>query len=380
MSVASDMRPLRLLIAGGGTGGHLFPGVALAEELRRRDPDAEVLFVGTERGIESRVLPGLGWALQHIEVSGIKTVGIIGAMRGVMRIPGSILQSRRIIKSFAPDVVIGVGGYASGPVVLAARLMGISTAILEQNSIPGLTNRILGKFAKRIFLSFAHSQSFFKASKSVLIGNPLRRQILEGLQGESQASEPSEPSEPLRLFIFGGSQGAVAVNEMCCKALGQLAAEGLSFRVVHQVGKNLQATEALYKEAKVDAECRSFIDDMAKEYKAADIIIARAGATTIAELGIACRPAILIPYPFAANNHQELNAEEMVEAGAALMLRQKGNEDGTRLAAHLRELCQSEAKRRSMSESMRKLGRANAAEQVIDWALGRSEATARLEL
>ena len=296
-------------------------------------------------------------------------MGLVGAIRGVMRIPGSILQSRRIIKSFAPDVVIGVGGYASGPVVLAARLMGISTAILEQNSIPGLTNRILGKVAKRIFLSFAHSQSFFKASKSALIGNPLRRQILEGLQGETPAPAAGEP---LRLFIFGGSQGAVAVNEMCCAALAQLAEEGLSFEVVHQVGKNLQATEALYKEAKVEADCRSFIDDMAKEYKAADIIIARAGATTIAELGIACRPAILIPYPFAANNHQELNAEEMVEAGAALMLRQKGNEDGSRLAAQLRELCQSEAKRRSMSESMGKLGRANAAEHVIDWALRRS--------
>jgi UDP-N-acetylglucosamine--N-acetylmuramyl-(pentapeptide) pyrophosphoryl-undecaprenol N-acetylglucosamine transferase len=360
----------RLMIAGGGTGGHLFPGVAVAEELRRLDADAEVLFVGTTRGIESRVLPGLGWELEHIEVSGLKTVGLRGALRGAMRVPGALMQSRRIIKKFGPDVVIGVGGYASGPVVLAARLMGIPTAILEQNSIPGLTNRILGKVAKRIFLSFSHTKQFFKARKSELVGNPIRHQILAGLQDDKATRAPG--SAPLRLFVFGGSQGAVSVNAMCCAAAGLLREEGIELDIVHQTGKaDLEATEARYREAEIQADCRAFIDDMASEYKAADLIVSRAGATTIAELGIVGLPAVLIPYPHAANNHQELNAKEMVEAGAALMLRQENNEDGVQLAAILADLCKDEAKRSAMATAMSSLGRADAATKVVDWALGR---------
>lgn len=366
----------RLLIAGGGTGGHLFPGVAVAEELKRLYPASEVLFVGTTRGIESRVLPDLGWALQHIEVSGLKTVGMMGALRGALRVPGALVQSRRVIKGFSPDVVIGVGGYASGPVVLAARLMGIRTAILEQNSIPGLTNRILGKVAKRIFLSFAHTRQFFKARKSELVGNPIRQQILDGLREEGSGDGDSgKPA--LRLFVFGGSQGAVSVNTMCCAAASLLLEQGIELDIVHQTGKaDLEATQARYQQARIPAVCRAFIDDMASEYKAADLIVSRAGATTIAELGIVGRPAVLIPYPHAANNHQELNAQEMVAAGAALMLRQKDNEDGKALAAMLSELYCDEGKRTSMAAAMRSLGRADAATKVVDWAVSNVDAKA----
>lgn len=358
----------RLLVAGGGTGGHLFPGVAVAEELKRLDPDSEVLFVGTQRGIESRVLPGLGWELEHIEVSGIKTVGFAGAIRGALRVPGALLQSRRIIKKFNPDVVIGVGGYASGPVVLAAKLMRIRTAILEQNSIPGMTNRILGKVAKKIFLSFEHTQRFFRARKSELVGNPIRRQILESLGGDGDPAK-GEP-EALRLFVFGGSQGAMAVNTMCCAAAKKLREQNIHFDIVHQTGKaDLEATQERYEKGGVPADCRAFIADMASEYKAADIIVSRAGATTIAELGIVGLPAILIPYPFAANNHQELNAQEMVESGAAFMLRQEGNEDGEALAELLTELSQDRKKRGQMAEAMRALGRADAATKVVQWTM-----------
>lgn len=364
----------RLLIAGGGTGGHLFPGVAVAEELKRVQPDAEVLFVGTERGIESRVLPDLGWQLEHIFVSGIKTVGLLGAIRGVLRIPGALVQSRRIIKTFAPDVVIGVGGYASGPVVLAARLMGKRTAILEQNSIPGVTNRILGKFAQRIFLSFAHSQRFFRTGKSELVGNPIRRQILEGLRADTESARASARAAaapgPLRLFIFGGSQGAVSVNAMCCAAAIALRSQGIEFEIVHQTGKaDLEATIARYREGDVPADCRAFIADMASEYQAADLIVSRAGATTIAELGIVGVPAVLIPYPFAANNHQERNAQEMVDAGAALMLRQEGHADGIALAALLAQLASDAHKRAAMATAMRGFGRADAANKVVAWAM-----------
>ncbi len=353
----------KLLVAGGGTGGHLFPGVAVVEELLEQEPDAEILFVGTERGIEARVVPELGYRFERIEVSGIKTVGALGAIRGILRVPGSLLQSRKIIRDFGPDVVIGVGGYASGPVVLAARLMGKRTAILEQNSIPGLTNRILGKVAHRIFLSFAHSESFFRAKKSELVGNPIRKQILASLSGEPEAS-----GEPLRLFIFGGSQGAKAVNEMCTSAAEILAKQGLRLSIVHQAGKaTLADTEAAYAESGVEADCRAFIRDMAEEYRAADIIVSRAGATTIAELGIVGKPAILVPYPFAANNHQELNAEEMVERGAAFMLKQEGPDDGNRLATLVGSLARDAHKRRDMAAAMRALGRPDAARRIVDF-------------
>ncbi len=358
----------RLLIAGGGTGGHLFPGVAVAEELLRRDPTAELLFVGTARGIEARVVPELGWNIELIEVSGLKTVGALGAVRGALRIPGSLMQSRQILKRFQPDTVIGVGGYASGPVVLAAKLMGIKTAILEQNSIPGLTNRILGTFARRIFLSFEHSKSFFSAKKSALVGNPIRRQILDSLQDQRTPNDGT-----FRLFIFGGSQGAKAVNEMCCTAAKRLAEQGLTPSIVHQTGTaTLEATQAMYKEAGIEADCRAFIRDMSEEYRAADLIIARAGATTIAELGIVGKPAILVPYPFAANNHQELNGDEMVRAGAALMLRQEGPGDGERMAELIADLMKHADKRERMSEAMRALGRPGAAAEIVDFIADRA--------
>jgi UDP-N-acetylglucosamine--N-acetylmuramyl-(pentapeptide) pyrophosphoryl-undecaprenol N-acetylglucosamine transferase len=169
----------RLLIAGGGTGGHLFPGVALAEELRAREPDAQIKFVGTRRGIEARVLPELGWDVEFIEVSGLKTVGAAGAVKGMFRLPKALWQARRIVKAFKPDAVIGVGGYASGPVVLAAKLQSIPTAICEQNSIPGLTNKMLGKLVRQVFLSFDESKRFFSAKKIVMSGNPVRRDLLQ---------------------------------------------------------------------------------------------------------------------------------------------------------------------------------------------------------
>lgn len=356
------MSALKLVIAGGGTGGHLFPGVAVAEELRARYPDAELLFVGTERGIESRLLPELGWPLETIRISGLKTVGAVGALRGALRIPGALAQSRNILKRFAPDVVIGVGGYASGPVVMAARLMGLPTAILEQNSIPGLTNRMLSRFSRRIFLSFAHSQSFFPEKKSQLVGNPIRKEILESLQGEAGQRQKG------RLFIVGGSQGAIAVNAIACQAAAILSRQGVEFSIVHQTGEaGLEATKEAYRVAGVDADCRAFISDMAAEYRAADVIISRAGATTIAELGVVGVPAILIPYPHAANNHQELNAREMVQGGAAHMLRQDDDEDGNALALLIGELLRDRGKRDAMAEAMRGFSRPDAAARIVDW-------------
>jgi len=352
---------MRLLIAGGGTGGHLFPGVAIAEEIRARDPSAEVTFVGTSRGIEARVLPDLGWPLELIDVSGLKTVGAMGAVRGLFRLPRALFQARALIKRHKPDAVIGVGGYASGPVVLAARMRGIPTAICEQNSIPGLTNKMLGRLARAVFLSFDESRRFFNPKKILMTGNPVRRELVQKLL----AASPAAPDR-VHVLVCGGSQGAVAVNELASAALGALA-KTQPLAITHQTGeKDLEATRARYAAAGVDATCHAFIKDMASAYLAADLIIGRAGATTVAELAIAGKPAVFIPYPFAADNHQELNAREMAAKGAALMFKQS-ELTADKLADALRPLLADPGKRADMGAAMKSLARAQAAAAVVDW-------------
>ena len=362
-------RPTRLLIAGGGTGGHLFPGVAIAEELRAREPDAAVRFVGTERGIEARVLPGLGWELALIQVSGLKTVGAWGAIKGLVRLPRALWQARRRIKEFAPDVVIGVGGYASGPVVLMARLRGVPTAICEQNSIPGLTNKILGRIARRVFLAFSISERYFKKKRKLaLVGNPVRRDLLGKLADAAPAPAATSSRGAVHVLVSGGSLGAVKVNELAADALIALARER-PLVIVHQTGQQgLDPTVARYRDAKVDADCRAFITDMAAEYQAADLIVSRAGATTVAELAIAGKPAVFIPYPFAADNHQEVNAQEMADAGAALMFRQ-AELTADKLADALRPLLEDPSRRAAMGAAMKGLARPGAAAAVVDWVL-----------
>jgi UDP-N-acetylglucosamine--N-acetylmuramyl-(pentapeptide) pyrophosphoryl-undecaprenol N-acetylglucosamine transferase len=354
----------RLLIAGGGTGGHLFPGVALAEELRARQPDAQIKFVGTRRGIEARVLPELGWDVEFIEVSGLKTVGAAGAVKGMFRLPRALWQARRIVKAFAPHAVIGVGGYASGPVVLAAKLRGIPTAICEQNSIPGLTNKLLGKLVRQVFLSFDESKRFFNARKIAMSGNPVRRELVQRLLA---AGVVETARDTVHVLVVGGSQGAVAVNALAADALCTLAKQ-IPLSIVHQTGENdLEPTRTRYAAAGIAADCRPFIKDMASAYQAADVIIGRAGATTVAELAIAGKPAIFIPYPFAADNHQELNAREMADKGGALLFRQS-ELTAEVLAAALEPLVRDPARRAEMGAAMKARARPDAAATVIDWA------------
>ena len=351
------------MIAGGGTGGHLFPGVAVAEEIAARDETSKVQFVGTSRGIEARVLPDLGWDLALIEVSGIKTVGLWGAIKGLFSVPRALWQSRKIIKAFKPDAVLGVGGYASGPVVLMARLMRIKTAILEQNSIPGLTNKILGKFAHRIFLAFEQTRKFFKANKIEMSGNPIRADI----RAQLKAAPSEQSSETLRLFVFGGSQGAVAVNELVCSAAALLDQRGVEVDIVHQSGeRDREATDERYSTAGINADVRTFINDMASEYQRSDLVIARSGATTIAELGVVGKPAILIPYPSAADNHQVTNAAEMADGGAALVFEQSET-TAEMLAESIAELAGDQERRELMGSAMKTLGKPNAAATIADW-------------
>ncbi len=316
-------RSLRVLIAGGGTGGHLFPGVALAEEVRARG--GEVLFVGTERGIEARVLAGEGWSLQCIDATGIKGRGLKGLLLGLLRLPLAWWQSLRILRRFRPDVVVGVGGYASGPLVATAAMLFHRTAILEQNSIPGITNRILARLVGRVFCTFPDRGGYFPRRKVVLAGNPIRRPILAALQAaKDEAAAPG--SRAPRLFVFGGSQGARAINDMMLAATPGLLARVPGLEIWHQTGRgDEERVRAGYAAiGLVDPQVRvaAFLSDMATPYGWCDAVLCRAGATSLAELAAAGKPAVLVPFPQATDNHQEHNARALVDVGAATLLRE----------------------------------------------------------
>ena len=320
---------MKLIIAGGGTGGHLFPGIAVAEDFLARDNSNQVLFVGTERGIEAREVPAAGYHLELISVSGIRGKGGFSQIKGIAMMIYGYAQSRKVLKAFRPDMVLGVGGYASLPMVLAARGMQIPRFIHEQNAIPGQSNRLLAKFADRVFITLEESARYFPLEKTVLTGNPLRRQILEMVKKQNPPSIPplskggSEQSEQggFHLFIFGGSQGAHAINMAMVAALPFLKQGEFKLEIVHQTGENdCVEVAAAYRAAGVEALVTPFISDMAAEYARADLIICRAGATTIAEVSACGKACLFIPYPHAVDDHQRRNAEALLKKDACFMM------------------------------------------------------------
>ncbi len=353
--------PLRVLIAGGGTGGHLFPGIALAEEVRRQG--GEVLFVGTEHGIEARVLPSGGWPLQIVPARGIKGRGVGGLLLGLSDLPRAYLGSRRILARFDPDVVVGVGGYASGPVVATAAAAGRPTAILEQNSVPGITNRILGRMVRRVFCTFEDHLGRFPAKKVLMTGNPIRASIVEQLS--APGSIDPRPGGP-RLLVFGGSQGARAINEAMMAAAAALRAAVPDLEVHHQTGEadegRVRAAYAVagWGEA---ASVSPFISDMAGEYAWCDLVVCRAGATSLAELAVAGRPAVLIPFPHATDDHQTGNARSLVELGAAELLPQADLTTPT-LVDRIRGLVRDGGQLSAMARAMQGAARPDAASHI----------------
>lgn len=367
---------MKLIIAGGGTGGHLFPGIAVAEEFLGRDPVNEVLFVGTERGIESRAVPAAGYRLELISAAGIRGKGSLGKFKGAMMMLYGYAQSRRILKEFQPDLVLGVGGYASLPMVLAARGMQIPHFIHEQNAIPGMTNKLLARVVDRVFITLDESAKYFPEEKILLTGNPLRRQILDGraqgsgagdLENESLTGSGTPVTEPhFRLFVFGGSQGAHAINMAMVAALPFLKDMGKDVEITHQTGVNDHAdVAAAYRSAGFDARVSPFIDNMAAEYSRADLLVCRAGATTIAELTACGRPAIFIPFPHAVDDHQRRNAEALLKKEAGFMLLEQ-ELSGERLAALIRELLAEPGLLRKTGRRAFELARLDAATIIVD--------------
>ncbi len=344
-----------VLIAGGGTGGHLFPGIALAQELKRRDPSARILFVGTARGIETRAVPKAGFELALLPVSGLKRTGLAGLFMGLARLPVALVKAMGVVRRFKPQVAVSVGGYAAGPAVLAARMMGVPCVVMEQNAIPGLTNKLLAGVASRVIASLPTTT--LAGDKVKVLGNPVRADLLPVRESVYQ------PQSPRRLFVFGGSQGARAINE----AMMQLAPrfKELNLKVRHQTGEaDQQRVRDAYLAAGVtDSTVSAFIDDMASAYRDADLVVCRAGATSIAELTVVGRPSILIPFPGATDDHQTANAKALEQTGACIHVAQSPT-----LADELGKLLAEldDDRLNAMAKAAHEVGRPHAASAIAD--------------
>src|SRR3954469_23717726 len=357
---------LRVVIAGGGTGGHLYPGIAVARELVTRRPDAQVTFAGTARGIEGRVVPREGFELDTIRSGGLKGKSFADRARGAMLLPLGLMDAWRIVSRRRPHLVIGVGGYSSGPVVLTAALRGIPTMVLEQNAVPGLTNRLLAPFVRAAAVTFESTRQYFKG-KAFVSGNPVRPEFLEPA-GPLTAGGADEQSSIASILVFGGSQGAHAINVAMVEAAPELAADP-RLRLTHQTGeRDVEMGGGPSRRAGLQAEVEPFLYDMGQRLRHADVIVCRAGATTLAELTAAGKAAILIPLPTATDDHQRKNAEALAASGAAEVLLQH-EMSGATLADRLLALSRQPARRRQIAEAARSLARPDAARVIVERAL-----------
>jgi len=355
---------VRILIAGGGTGGHLYPGIALARELMRRDPATTVTFAGTAQGIEARVVPREGFELDLIHVAGLKGKSRVERTIGFGLLPIAALDTWRVLSKRRPDVVVGVGGFASGPVLAIAALFGYPTMLLEQNALPGITNRLLAPIVRAAAVNFEAALTYFPRTGFVA-GNPVRPEFFPA--GHEEANDhTNEPRDAARVLIFGGSQGAHAINVAMVEAAARLAASGTRLAITHQTGeRDLDLVRTAYQHAGLAARVEAFIDQIAREMKAADVVIARSGATTLAELAASGRPAILVPLPTSTDDHQRKNADVVARAGAAVVVDERELNGGS-LAAAITALVSDPERRRQMAAAARRLARPDAAQRIAD--------------
>jgi UDP-N-acetylglucosamine--N-acetylmuramyl-(pentapeptide) pyrophosphoryl-undecaprenol N-acetylglucosamine transferase len=357
---------LRIVIAGGGTGGHLYPGIAVARELLARKPDAVVSFAGTARGIEARVVPREGFPLDLLRSSGLKGKSALDRLRGAALVPVGLIDAWRILGRRRPHLVIGVGGYSSGPVVAAAAMRGVPTMLLEQNAVPGLTNRLLAPAARAVAVTYESTRAFFGA-KAFVSGNPVRPEFLSAV-GQGKGLGESDNRARVGVLVFGGSQGAHAINVAMVEAAPKLAADGSHLRLTHQTGeRDVEMVRAAYRQAGLQAEVEPFFYDMGRRLAEADLMVCRAGATTLAELTAAGKPSILIPLPTATDDHQRRNAEALSSQGAAEMLVQS-DLTGALMGERILALAADGDKRRKMAAAARGQARPDAARVIVDRA------------
>ncbi len=366
MSIGSDRHELRIVIAGGGTGGHLFPGIAVAEEFQIRYSKNSILFVGTGRPFEVSVLSETGFAHRRITAEGFKGRGIWNQLVAILKIPIGVVESVLILKSFKPHLVIGVGGYSAGPLVIGAWLLKIKIVLHEQNILPGITNRMLSRFADRIYVSFPETKFDAAIEKMRFTGNPVRKEIVQcARQQKSNDVAASKKEKRFSILILGGSQGAHRINMAVLEALEHIEKKEKMF-FAHQTGAQDEVqVQQKYDEHGMASDARAFFKDMDQQYQNADLVICRAGATTVAEIAALGRGVIFIPFPFAADNHQVLNAQSLVRAGAAEMVEEK-DLSGKSLAQRINHYARHPEALKRMGARCRALGRLDAAVTIVD--------------
>jgi UDP-N-acetylglucosamine--N-acetylmuramyl-(pentapeptide) pyrophosphoryl-undecaprenol N-acetylglucosamine transferase len=350
---------MKVLIAAGGTGGHIYPGIAVAKEIMRRNGGSSVRFVGTMRGLETKLVPDNGFELSTIDSAGLKNVGLMGQLKGLLILPKSFLEARRVLNEFKPDVVIGAGGYVSGPVLLMASFMRFPTLVMDSNALPGFTNRRLAPFFTKAALTFAEAVKFF-GKKGIVTGNPVRQEFFD-------IPPKLRETDKFSLLIFGGSQGARAINNAMVEALPVLENYKGKLKITHQTGESdfPKIAESYQRAGWMDAEISAYIKNMPEHFAKNDLILCRAGATTCAELAAAGKASIMIPLPTAADDHQRKNAEALQTAGAAKMILQR-DLNGETLAKEIKNLIENLPNITQMETAAQKLARRDAAQVTVD--------------
>jgi UDP-N-acetylglucosamine--N-acetylmuramyl-(pentapeptide) pyrophosphoryl-undecaprenol N-acetylglucosamine transferase len=356
---------MRIIITGGGTGGHLFPGIALATALQQREKECQIMFIGTRRQLDRETLAGFDFLCESVSCMGLKGKGLLHRLKSLASLPAAVLQAGRIVQQFKPDLVFGVGGYVTGPVLLAARLQGIPTCIHEQNSVPGLANRMISRFVSRVFISIPAVSFPIRQEKIVFSGNPVRREILAA--AEDRVRQPLAERKKKTLLVMGGSLGAHRINLLMLDAMAILGQEcQQAVTLIHQTGSaDADRVRGGYAAAGIKAEVAPFFKDMAALYRRADLVVARAGATSLAELAVMGLPALLIPYPYATDDHQAKNGQYYAAGGGACMYRET-ELDAALLAGKIAELLTDSEKLNNMAEAMEKMAKPDATDRILD--------------
>jgi UDP-N-acetylglucosamine--N-acetylmuramyl-(pentapeptide) pyrophosphoryl-undecaprenol N-acetylglucosamine transferase len=347
---------MRAILAGGGTGGHVIPALAIANELKK-SYGAEVLFIGTARGIENRLVPVAGYPLRLVRVGQLKNVSLITRAKTAFDLPRAVWDAGRMLNEFAPDVVIGVGGYASGPAMLAAVVKHIPTLAFEPNVVPGFANRVVARFVSGAAVHFEETAKYFRRAE--VTGVPVRQAFFE-----IQAKRGGVPT----VLVFGGSQGAHAINEAMIRCLPELRRQAPGIHIIHQTGeRDYNDALAAYRGLGESAEVSKFIEDMPAAFARADLVVCRSGASTVAEITAAGKPAIFVPFPRAADDHQRVNAEALARVGAAVVV-EESKLEGVWLAETIAALLGDPRRVQAMSEAARELAHPNAARDIAGMA------------
>ncbi|PJJ64612.1 undecaprenyldiphospho-muramoylpentapeptide beta-N-acetylglucosaminyltransferase [Chryseobacterium geocarposphaerae] len=358
-------KKLKVLLSGGGTGGHIFPAIAIADEIKKRFPDAEFLFIGANGKMEMEKVPQAGYKIEGIDIAGIDRGNMLSNLGLPFKILKSLSKSKKIIKNFAPDFAVGTGGFASGPALYEASKLGIPIFIQEQNAHAGVTNKILSKKAKAVFTAYPKVEGF-PAEKIKFMGNPIRENIVSGMQEKTQAKEKMGlAQDKLTILSVGGSLGSRTLNNGWKDNLENLKEKG--YQLIWQTGKldyKELSNESRISDLGSQIQLKEFIKDMETAYSAADVIVSRAGAIAISELAVAQKPVLLVPFPFAAEDHQTINAMNLVEKNAARMV--KDSEMQEKFWNTLSEICENENVRKEMSDNLKYFAKPNAAKEIVD--------------